>query len=197
MAGEMMESEERKRDRAGNKDDKMKKEDEENEMEELEDEERVEKEEEEGEEMAKEEDEEEEREVRKEMKVKRTTCGAQRYRDKLELARLIRRRLRRRKARGWAWGKRVVVNYGVWRRLSVDEVLDWAEERGGRDDTSEGGWGRVDEGVARNGDHGDIAAMPKGVGVAGDGEHGNQTPSTRPKKRVSFGLHKNQIFTPQ
>ena len=193
MAGEVMESEERKRDRADNKEEKMKKEDdekEESEMEELE-----------GEEMVKEGEEERGRE---ELKTKRTTCGEQSYRDKLELARLIRRRLRRKKARGWAWGERVVVNYGLWRGLGVDEVLDWVEETGGRDETREGGWGEreedegmgeMDGGVARDGDHGDIATTPKGV--ARDGDHGNQTPSTRPKKRVSFGLHKNQIFTPQ
>lgn len=33
--------------------------------------------------------------------------------------------------------------------------------------------------------------------LGGDGNHGNKTPTTRPRKRVSFGLHKNEIFTPQ
>ena len=188
----------------------------EEEEEEGEGEEEEEEEEEEGGEEKEEEGEGEEEE--EERIVKRRTCGGLSYREKLKLARLIKRKMRRKKESGWGRGQRTVVKYSLWRRANLDHVLAWVDDvrgggggggggRGGA--THEVDWGRLEGGKEEEeGEQGEEdksatsgEAQVKGQeGVASPCNHGNitmTTPLSRPKKRVSFGLHKNQIFTPQ
>ena len=114
--------------------------------------------------------------------VKRT--HSVRYSERVRVGKMVMKVARR---EGWmcGWG-RGRVRYHHWKRWGLSEVQTWAQ--GLRDHHM------TDHMTSEAQEMSGTEVKGQQDEFGGDGNHGNKP--VKPKKRVSFGLHKNEIFTP-
>ena len=114
--------------------------------------------------------------------VKRT--HSVRYSERVRVGKMVMKVARR---EGWmcGWG-RGRVRYHHWKRWGLSEVQTWAQ--GLRDHHT------TDHMTSEAQEMSGTEVKGQQDEFGGDGNHGNKP--VKPKKRVSFGLHKNEIFTP-